>query len=103
MGLSEHRETLDELEETSPTGSEDDPRAELDEALQALEVAKGHERLLEEQVARLERRLLDVETDLAATKLEARRAQDTVGETYGTLSWRITAPLRAVSAFLRRG
>ena len=104
MELSEHRESLEEVQESSPASAEQgDSRAEPDEALRALEVARGRERHLEQQIERLEQRLLDVETDLAAAKLQSRRAHDLVDELHGTLSWRITAPLRAVSHLLRRG
>jgi len=104
VALSEHRESLDELGETPPPGSGADPsREELDGALRALEVAGARERHLEQQVERLEQRLLEVETDLASAKLESRRARDDADELRSTLSWRITAPLRAMSNLLRRG
>jgi hypothetical protein len=103
MELSEHRESLEELEESPPASlAGHPPREELDEVLRTLEVAKGRELHLEQQVERLERQLLEMETEVAAARLESRRAEDFVGEMRATLSWRVTAPLRAVSKLLRR-
>lgn len=103
MALSEHRESLEHEEATLPASLQGSPsRDELDAALRALEVARGREAHLSEQVARLERRLLDVETDLAQARLESRRAEDFADELRATLSWRITAPLRTASRLLGR-
>jgi hypothetical protein len=65
-------------------------------------VARGREAHLSEQVARLEGRLLEVETDVAQARLESRRAHDFADELRATLSWRITAPLRTASRLRSR-
>jgi chromosome segregation ATPase len=99
MALSEHPESIEHHEETSPgSGRADTSRAELDAALRAVEVANGRERLIEEQIERLEARLLETDLAGAEREKEVARLLDLVDEIQHTRSWRWTAPFR----FLRR-
>ena len=101
MALSEHRESLERLEETSPARVEEDAgRSELDAALRDLDVAKGRERRLEQQVVKLERRLEAADLALGEGERELQRLHDLFEEIQDTRSWRWTAPFRFVRRLL---
>jgi hypothetical protein len=85
MAVSEHRE-----------GFEVEVRPSDSAVLHELDVVRGREALLKEQVALLEERLLEAETRVTEMEREVDRYAAQVGEMKRTLSWRITAPLRAV-------
>lgn len=74
---------------------------ELDAAHRELEVARGRARLLSEQVALLEERLLEAETRVAEMQRSAARASALVADLQRTTSWRVTAPLRAFRRLLK--
>jgi hypothetical protein len=99
MSLSEHHEDLGLLNTSSPV---DDDVLARDTALRQLEVARGRERHLVKQVEKLERRLLEAETDVAEMRLEVRHALALEEEIRRTRSWKITAPLRTGSRLLGR-
>ena len=95
------REQQDESEEQR-TLEVDEALAAADSALRQLDVAKGRERHLREQVDKLERRLLEKEKELTGLQREVRARSEMVGELQRTLSWRVTRPLRAVRRLLAR-
>lgn len=76
--------------------------AATDSALRQLDVAKGRERHLREQVDKLERRLLEKEKELTRLQRELRARSELVGELQRTLSWRVTKPLRAFRRLFAR-
>jgi len=76
--------------------------AATDSALRQLDVARGRERHLSEQVAVLEERLLEAETRLAEMQRSVVRASTLADDIQRTTSWRVTAPLRAVRRLLKR-
>ena len=89
------REQQPEIEQEA--GSElDAALAATDSALRQLDVAKGREKQLREQVDKLERHLLEKEKELTGLQRELRARSELVGELHRTLSWRVTKPLRAV-------
>jgi hypothetical protein len=99
MALSEHRESLEHHDVATPASDRQDAsRSELDAALRAVEVAKGRERHLEQQLQQVEARLLETELAGAEREKEVARVLDLVDEIQHTRSWRWTAPFR----FLRR-
>jgi len=101
MALSEHRESLVDPEATSPGSDQvDTSRAELDAVRRAVEVAKGRERHLEQQVEMLEERLLQTDLSGAEREKEIARLTDLVDEIQHTRSWRWTAPFRFVRRLL---
>jgi len=73
-----------------------------DWVLRQLDVAKGREKHLRQQVEKLERRLLAKEKELAGLQRELRARSAMVDEIQRTLSWRVTKPLRAVRRLLAR-
>ena len=99
MAVSEHHEKVDvaPLGSTSPS-----VERELDAAHRELEVARGRKRLLSEQVALLEKRLLEAETRLAEMQRSVERASTIADDIQRTTSWRVTAPLRAFRRLLKR-
>ena len=101
MALSEHRESLDRPEAASPASEQaDTSRRELDAARRAVEIAKGRERHLEQQVEKLEERLLETDLSGAEREKEIARLTDLVDEIQHTRSWRWTAPFRFVRRLL---
>jgi hypothetical protein len=101
MALSEHRESLERLEETRPVERVGDAaRDELDAALRELEVAAGRERRLRSQVAKLEERLLEADLALVDGEREQVRLLDLIEEIQHTRSWRWTAPFRVLRRML---
>ena len=101
MALSEHRESLERLVETPPASVEDGAsRSEVDAALRDLDVARGRERRLEQQVAQLEHRLDAAELALGEGERERERLHDLFEELQDTRSWRWTAPFRFVRRLL---
>ncbi len=76
--------------------------AATDSALRQLDVAKGREKHLREQVDKLERRLLEKEKELTGLQRELRARSEIVGDLQRTFSWRVTKPLRAVRRLLSR-
>ncbi len=76
--------------------------AAADSAWRQLDVARGREKHLTEQVDKLERRLLEKEKELTGLQRELRKRSEAVGEIQRTLSWRVTKPLRAVRRLLAR-
>jgi hypothetical protein len=76
--------------------------AEEDALHRELAVMRGRQQHLEAQVRELERQLLAAETARAEADQRFRRQAALVDEIQRTLSWRITAPLRALSRALRR-
>lgn len=76
--------------------------ADTDDLLRELEVARGREEHLTKQTETLEERLLEAETARATSEQETRRALDRIEELRATTSWRITAPVRAMSRLLGR-
>jgi|SoiMethySBSTD1v2_1073268.scaffolds.fasta_scaffold93390_4 hypothetical protein len=101
MALSEHRESRERLEEAGlPSVEERTDRWELDAALRDLDVANGRERRLEQQVAKLERRLEAADAALGEGERERERLHDLFEELQDTRSWRWTAPFRFVRGLL---
>ena len=82
--------------EKSASAELDEALAATDSALRQLDVAKGREKRLREQVDKLETRLLAKEKEHTSFQRELRAGSELVGEIQRTLSWRITKPLRAV-------
>lgn len=76
--------------------------AATDSALRQLDIAKGRERLLSQQVEKLEGRLLEKEKELTGLQRELCNRSEMVGEIQRTLSWRVTKPLRAARRLLAR-
>ena len=76
--------------------------AASDSALRQLDVGKGREKHLREQVDKLERRLLEKEKALTSLQRELENRSEVVVEIQRTLSWRVTKPLRAVRRLLAR-
>ncbi|CAN5183158.1 hypothetical protein BH20ACT13_BH20ACT13_23970 [soil metagenome] len=91
------REQQPEIEQENDTTF-----AAADSALRQLDVARGREKHLTEQVDKLERRLLEKEKELTSLQRELENRSETVGEIQRTLSWRVTKPLRAVRRLLAR-
>jgi len=95
------REQQPEIEQEA--GSElDAALAATDSALRQLDIAKGREKHLRQQVDKLERHLLEKEKELTGLQRELRARAELVGELHRTLSWRVTRPLRAVRRLLAR-
>jgi predicted nucleic acid-binding Zn-ribbon protein len=89
--------------ERSEASAVPDREADLEEALAAadsarrkLDVARGREAHLVGQIERLEERLVATEEDVAALGREVQRRDALVADIQRTLSWRVTAPLRAI-------
>ncbi|MBA3333089.1 MAG: hypothetical protein H0U30_03780 [Actinobacteria bacterium] len=91
------REQQPEIEQENETTF-----AATDSALRQLDVAKGREKRLTEQVDKLERRLLDKESELTSLQRELRARSEIVDEIQRTLSWRVTKPLRAARRLFSR-
>jgi hypothetical protein len=101
MALSEHRESLEGLEETLPVEAGGDVApGELEAAQRALEIAAGRERRLRSQVAKLEERLLEADLALVDGAGEQARLLDLIEEIQHTRSWRWTAPFRVLRRML---
>lgn len=99
MAVSKHHERVEvEAPDSAPAVAE----LELDAAQRELEVARGRARLLTEQVALLEKRLLEAETRLAEMQRSVDRASTLADDIQRTTSWRVTAPLRAFRRLLKR-
>ena len=99
MAVSEHHEKVEvDPRGSTPAGAEGD----LDAAHRELDVGRGHVRLLSEQIAVLEQRLLEAETRLAEMQRSVERASALADDIQRTTSWRVTAPLRAVRRLLKR-
>jgi len=80
----------------------DAAQSTTDSALRQLDIAKGREKHLRQQVDKLESRLLEKEEELTNFQRELKRRSEIVGELQSTFSWRVTRPLRAVRRFLAR-
>jgi len=91
------REQQPEIEQ-----EDDTTLAVTDSTLRRLDVAKGREKHLTEQVDKLERRLLEKEKELTGLQRELKNRSEAVGEIQRTFSWRVTKPLRAVRRLLSR-
>ena len=88
--------------ETQIAAPLDAASAATDSVLRQLDVAKGREKRLIQQVEKLEVRLLEKEKELTGLKRELRARSAMVDEIQRTLSWRATKPLRAVRRLLAR-
>jgi hypothetical protein len=101
MALSEHRESRERLEEAGRPGVEERAdRPALDAARRDLDVARGREQRLEQQVAKLEHRLEAADLALGEGERERERLHDLFEELQDTRSWRWTAPFRFVRRLL---
>ncbi len=94
MSLREQQPELEQEDDTT--------LAVTDSTLRQLDVAKGREKHLTEQVDKLERRLLEKEKELTGLQRELKNRSEAVGEIQRTFSWRVTKPLRAVRRLLSR-
>ncbi len=77
----------------------------LTDASDDLLTAEARIAALEAEVATLRQAAVDSarsEADAAAARRERDRLQTDLDRVYGSLSWRVTRPLRALSAALRR-